>query len=530
MKKISYITFCLVLFVAMASCYEDKGNYDYHNINDVITIEFDKKIYSVVALEDDLVITPDITTRDNSEDGFTYVWAISKQYTDDQIEYGLKLKIDTISRERNLDWNVALENGMYYLYYRVDNNNTGMSYYHRANVNVTTKFARGFYVLKEIDGNTDLDLFITEGGTSHTAIPDVLEGLHGEPISGKPFSFGIAYQYSYMKEDGSYDATRTLTVATENKEMRVYNTQDMNLIYDHDNLFYRTDIPIETPYYLCGHMFGLSYVSDKGHYFSYQAPEYGMPGAGKFGYPDVELGEMRPNPNVCMIGSDASFIVFDEIGGRLVSYDWNGGGHPFADTGSGGAIMPNLPRDIPHKLLFNGANSMGGTTTGFLIFQDVADPDQRYLYYLQYSAYNNPIKEVRTLPKNSGFNRAAMYAVNEKEALVIYFVYDNKLYMYDISTQEETLLSPTGLGADETITYISNRWYNFVPESAFNHLVIGTSKGSGYKVYLYNTTGPFPNGNAKYVFEGQGKAFSLHYVSEEMNSIDMHGAYSFGRY
>ena len=512
------------------SCYEDKGNYDYTTINEV-TIEFDRSTYSVVALEDNLVITPKITTTEGSEDDLSYVWAVSKIYGTNEKD----IAVDTIARTRNLDWPVTLDNGRHILYFRVDNDRTGVSYYHSADVIVATRYSRGFYVLKETSGNSDLDLFIVEpaDGTV-TPLPDVITTLHGGPIPGRPSGFGIVFQYSHLLPDGTVTCETALNIATDQKEIQIYGIADMNMIYDHETMFFGDDEPDETPYQMWPQVMGVCYASDKGIYFSGQMPpEFSTPSAsGKFGYPALGVGEIRPNPNMCMVGTswDIILLLFDEIEGRLVGYDMNGYSSLFDDAGPEGITPPGVPRGITHRLLFNGSNRLGFTDSGIMIFEDAADHSQRYLYRLEYDTwvYDNPIREIRPLPKSSGINRAQMYAMNEREALVVYYVLDNKIYMYDVGSGEETQLSPQGIGADETITYISNRWYGLEEELAFNHLVIGTSKGDSYKVYLYNTVGPTPNGAPVRTLEGTGKAFGLHYVSEGMNNMDIHGQYSAG--
>ena len=59
MKKLYYIC-CLFLFIGFASCYEDKGNYDYSKPYE-ISIDDLEDVYSCLAWVDTLKLNPVIT-------------------------------------------------------------------------------------------------------------------------------------------------------------------------------------------------------------------------------------------------------------------------------------------------------------------------------------------------------------------------------------------------------------------------------------------------------------------------------------
>lgn len=528
MKIIQIRPIIVLLALLVGACYEDKGNYDYHPINEV-ELTFPADEYNLLSLVDVLKISPEIVTKAD-ESKFEYTWYLTAAYLSTDVDYGLVVEIDTISLERNLEYHIALDPGKYSLYYTLTNNETGIVYNKIITLNVTTQFSTGFYVLKELDGNTDMDLFFLPDSDMQ-GIPNVIKNLHGEAIPGAPTSFGITYEYGYMKSPGVYDATRTLNIGTAT-DMRVYNTQDLNVILSHtDGTLYWGGIPNEVPVYLRGHYFGISYLTSGGAYFSYQAPAWGLTGGGKFGYPEEIAGGCSPNPNVFLmdLGGIPGLQLFDEKNHRFLSVDYNGGIHAYTDTDASGVERENSPNGIMDKLIFYGGNKMASVSKQYAIFEDANDASQRYLYIMQMSQYRNPIESVKVLDKTSKFNQATMYATNENVARIIYFVYNNQLYMYDPETGEETAFTLSNIGSGEQITYISHRWHTGVTAETFSHLAVATHANGKYKMYLYNLIGPAPNVADCRILEGDGKAFRLHFVSDRMGmNAGTHGNYAYG--
>lgn len=514
-----------MLPVAMLSCYKDKGNYKYTEVSRV-TVEFDREEYRVVSLEDNIVITPVIKAEAGSEEGFEYVWAISSAYNP-SIEGTYKdMVIDTVlqggAEARNLDYPVELPPGTYNIYFRLDDTKTGLSYYNDAKMIVSTEFSQGFYVLKEVGGNTDLDLLLWQKDVPQAQLKepyaDVYSKLHGAPIPGRPESFGIAYIYSYMAGLGEYDAATTLNIGAGG-DMLVCDVADWSVMFRHsDQSLYFLDPGDITPYYLTTNEMGIAMIASNGHYFSYQMWPW-MPGTGLMGVPNMDMGDgFVPSPVALMFNPYGHMIMHDTHNNRLVLADYNGGGHFFEDSDPEGEIKPS-PNDIPHTLIYMGGTFVaGGDMIVYMIYEDADDRTQRHIYVLRLSDYDNPIDEIITPDKSSRVNNATLYSCNEKNGVIMYFVHGNKFYMYDISGYSEREITLQGIGAGEQITYVSNKWCRLAEDETFDYVIVGTTTGNDYKLYFYETTGAQPVGAPKYVFEGDGKLFGIHYVSDKMNT------------
>jgi hypothetical protein len=210
------------------------------------------------------------------------------------------------------------------------------------------------------------------------------------------------------------------------------------------------------------------------------------------------------------------------LNGRFISVGAFGALDAFNDLGVGGMVMPYTPNNIPHELLYFGHNFTAQIAhEGYAIFKDKAVAGKRYLYRLTLSTnLNNPVTSVVEIPSSLKFNEATSFATNERDGRLIYFLHDNKLYLYDVEQGTEEPLSPAGLGADEEITYFANRYYiNRADVAAnFNYLAIATHAAGKYKVYLYEMLGGKPNGAAKRVLEGDGRVKKMQYMTNVLST------------
>lgn len=503
-----YLCILAIAFMAIiqASCYDDKGNYDYTDISQVEITNLEE-VYRLVSYRDTLHIVPKITST-NPQDEFECLWVVNPAYTQAP-SMGEEIQKDTICTEKELHYPVNLRLGLYDLVLKVTNTTTGHAKFHNMSLEVTTPFALGFYVLKEDNGTTELDLHKPDG----TIVENVLTMKYGSAIPGKPRSMGLLFSYCYIDpETSKYTFTSALSVCA-GKEAKILNLQDMSTIFTHDNMFWGNPNPDEIPLYICPGYFGINYLSNNGLSFSYQANS--IPGSGKFGYPVLIEGNTKPNsvPNINCIFSQCLYF-FDDLNHRFLVCDFNGRMHAYAKA-----------PEIPYNLIFFGRNKVGNINNGYALFED-DKTGKRYLYTLvlntKYS--DNPILDIFEIPVSSALSSATLFGINEQNARIMYFVKDNQIYSFDLDSHTEKMLKPEGFVAGEEITYISNRfWENTKDvENNFNYLVIGTYSNGGYKLYMYNTLGGLPVGTPVKVLEGHGKVTKVQFSSNKMsdNTVD----------
>ena len=105
MERMKYIRLLwLLLPFLWQSCAEDKGNYDYKDLND-LNISFDD-VYSAISREP-FVIKPEVTAKEFAPDAYTYEWkAYDQAGSQEPVVLGTAL---------NLDMELTLAQGNYQL-------------------------------------------------------------------------------------------------------------------------------------------------------------------------------------------------------------------------------------------------------------------------------------------------------------------------------------------------------------------------------------------------------------------------------
>lgn len=144
MKKIYWVI--IGIFVCLlSSCYEDKGNYDYREMNDVtIKIPLETQEY---LIGDILKIVPDLSFSLGAEsEDLTYSWSLNRR---------------EICTERNLNWVVDEEGKNMDLRLTVSDSKTEVSYFGSGMITVTSPYVNnGWAVLSEKEDGTSMLTFL----------------------------------------------------------------------------------------------------------------------------------------------------------------------------------------------------------------------------------------------------------------------------------------------------------------------------------------------------------------------------------
>lgn len=507
MKKIKYIASTLFAILLMFSCYEDKGNYDYtHKYG--IEISSIKEEYSAISMQSKVEIQPTIKTE-TPEEELDYLWTLFNPNENSGAQAAV---IDTIGYEKNLSYEVVKSTGNYVIVLKVKNRKNDYTQSHSTKLSVVTEFSRGFYVLKEnAAGNTDMDLHLNDS----TKMENLLTKSLGAAVNGAPTRLGLYFQYCFPNNvTGKIETSNALAVMTK-EDIKIMNVSNMRLIYDHDNMFYSEEAPAEQPHYVCNLFFGIAYLSSNGLYFNKQYSENNVTSTGKYGMTsDISDGHSASN---FAIQDTQTFTFFDEKNKRFLSGDSKGVLHILSNGGN-----ENKPNNIEHKFIYMGLSI---NKDAFAIFEDRTTPSKHYLYQMNINniantGYPNPIQSVETIASSLKLNSGKLFATDRLLAKMIYFVSDNKLYVYDTGNKSETQLIPKEIGGDEQITHLSNKYWiqSDDKEHNFNYLVIGTQKVGNYNIYMYETVGGQINGAPKTTIHGVGKMVDFHYVSPKMKS------------
>lgn len=219
--------FNLLLF----SCYDDKGSYDYHEINEISIANWPDNGYTYLYL-DTLRITPQVgvydttssepyiafTLDDGNPDRYEYIWEVEET----NVSYTETAYRGVVGTERNLVLPLTLNVGTYRLYFKIRDTETGILWFSETTLNVQSSTDVGYLVLGEKeDGNVGLDMISFAAGDT-LILTNLLDQSNLPALQGPLRIIYTGYYirncYVWMStESGSYyfDPT-TMQAAPEN--------------------------------------------------------------------------------------------------------------------------------------------------------------------------------------------------------------------------------------------------------------------------------------------------------------------------
>ncbi len=500
---------CLLLPLLVWGCFKDDGNYDYADGIEIDVQGIEEK-YNLIAFQDKLEITPTVHAV-RPEDRCEYLWLI---YPKNNL---YKSAIDTISREKDLDWSVNVKPGDYIVEF-IATDCDRLNFFKRCTTQLTasTTYTEGFYILKETaDGNTELDLY---SPNRDIALSNLLTNVHGKAFTGRPDNLGLFFCFNFINEEnGEQEMVQTLNVITEDNAY-ILRTTDLATIRDYSSMFYeKLD---DKPYALRNS--SISAMSTLGEvYLSSRGASFSM--GNRFGWPAsiADYPEMGGSP----FGFFESYAALFGVG-IFQYFDSNTGTFCSLNSMLGAFDLTPFPegRNIPHSLIHYGPAGMdgqSGTLRHYALFQDKDNASKHYLYKFLYNSRAGNRAEILELPEASLFNRADRIVLSKSVDNFYYFVTDNRLYRYWVDQDLEEELNLTGVPATEQIVLLKERYYyeTMGAPAAFNYLVVGTYDGEDYHLYFYNTVGGAPAGAPVKMTSGKGKPVDVQYMTPSFANL-----------
>ena len=170
MRKIGYII-SLAAVLLLCACSQDQGNYDYITLDEpVVSGLEDLDVFTLSRLQ----LNPQIDGGEFSSDEYSFEWMVLNQNSSaDPV---------IIGTERNLDYEVTLAPGSYFLYFTVTEIKTGLFWRKEIQLTVSSSMSEGWMVLCSDNGRARLDIVSSLTGET---VPDVLKG-NGMPQMNGP--------------------------------------------------------------------------------------------------------------------------------------------------------------------------------------------------------------------------------------------------------------------------------------------------------------------------------------------------------
>lgn len=486
-----YILIGILMVLVATSCYKDLGNYDYGN-KTAIQVDSIKNLYEAYS-GDTLHIVPEVTSY---SDIVSYEWSV---YDSLQAQG----EVTILSNEKELHHLIVLPQGLYQLQYKVTDVD-GYSQITTSLLSVVTTYSEGFYVLKEIEGNSDLDLY----PTNNSPVPDIMYNMYEERIQGLPQDLFIAPAHKYIDTAA---ATEYVIYPITDKETRMVKVQDMTTIFNYEDFFYVPPTEKEQPlfFYYGGNC---ALLTDRNAY-SYQTNVVTV--SGKYGDHAAYInGNTAIEPTPYIVGS---LTFYDDLNGQFLRMNEFNTLFQYRDvtpSGQENRIVP--PFGLNCKMVYMKQTKMGGlssmNTTPYAVMEN-NDNGERYLFtldkrYISSSNYN-PIIKADTFPQDLHIYEAEHFALSEN-AIYLFYTVGSQVYSYDITTKTERAVN-LDLGG-ENICMMDYLFWRRDPQ--WDKFIIATSDGENYKLYFFNTRADLPDTSVEpTVYEGRGKPKAIHYVS-----------------
>lgn len=433
MKKISILAGLFLQLLWTLSCNKDKGNYDYHPINEVIFSGFDTTNGYRASFGDTLSISPVLTNSldVNGTHKYSYEWSINHSINGDRIisvEKDLKVRIDELP-------------GSYTLQFRVTDLTTGVLFHIRTSLLVRTDVYEGYLVLNEVAGNSRLDMLSYDAvANNFTQYTDVLKKQGSSlPAQGQPYKIlctrGVQNAFNYS--DSTYGiylltATGTNRIHPETFDWKpTYNiryevTGDIAQDFKADNM--RVDPQF---YYLTYYMVSSNnvYIKSGGGPILYNLPINKRPGRPLF----------KASPYVVSNGAGSAVLFnMDDLS--------------FATTSSlTGITVEDPPSPGPGEFAFPKGDDLvwmdkSASGYGFAITRSRNTNSYVLTKFLPGSmpVYSKPLTAIE-------IDNATHFVVSANPEYLFYSV-GGKVYEYDLSLQTSKLMLDKG---SSNISYLA---------------------------------------------------------------------------
>ena len=161
---------------------------------------------------------------------YIYWWGVSVKN-----RVGTAPVLDTICHTKKLNWIVNLSPEEYTVVFCATDIETGISKYFDKDFKVHSEFTKGIYLCKEINGETDYDLYSLKGN-----VKNLIKGLHHSSFKGEATgaSFIKIWHPDSTFPGGFKQVPSILTSTTEG--LYLTKLDDVTLLKDFDIFFYET--------------------------------------------------------------------------------------------------------------------------------------------------------------------------------------------------------------------------------------------------------------------------------------------------
>jgi hypothetical protein len=482
MKRLSIIilTACVTF---LSACYKDKGNYDYHDINEIKISGLAASYAYVLGTTLHIEPTIQMSQKDVDPSGLDYYWILTKGETN---------IIDTIGRSPVLDARMNVKTDEYMIWLRVVDKATGVTYKAVTKVTVSTLFSIGMLLIgTDNNGNAEAemismvkDTIIFRNILSNSGLPTLRDPVSFMLFGGKDTNSNVARLW-VMTKSGSYYLDRLTMSGNTSRKFA-------NICITNENINKDAITPIlGAPQVrekggLTGSTWGRAILTSDGDIFATHSL---LNGGDYYANPINRVASdfskrLKAAPYLWYaignIGSLPSMMWYDTDNQRFMVYA------TFGSTMTS-TIPPDVAGDIfswnlasqGRSLVYgeNSRNTDNNSTNGnsYAIVKDNAGT--HYIYKFYATSASPQKRDLYTVsPIAIDFDKADFYAFSSKRTVIFYSV-GNKLYAYDYNKGLEKFYQFPELSTDEITMLKFDTQIDFATNTLYVATYNGTTKG-----------------------------------------------------
>ncbi|MDR2130602.1 MAG: hypothetical protein LBP56_05470 [Odoribacteraceae bacterium] len=462
------------------ACIDDTGNYDYSPVENVFPVEISGLQDTSFLLTANVELQPIIKGLDSDLEKYAFTW-----YTYPIMAVGYAPARDTLGTGTTLSFVMNYPPGeRRMLVFEIKEKSTGLIANKKVEITSASVFSRGWFVVNDLDGQTDIDFIDLDGLVRE----DVISRVNGQKLQGKGVRMVLQsgfYYHDKRMPDGTIMRLSNQTVfhVLSEQDMKTLNAASFEIYKNFEDEFYSPPA-VWKPQDIMNTYLGYVFLINDGKLYSIT----GMTaGPGKFAhpkigdanlYPCVLAGDFAQQANVFSRAS-SSFLV-DNMSTDLVKVE--------SDDGT-------PPTNMDHEMLWMARRFQrySSSAQAWAIMRSKSAPVAYHLVDIDASGSMNPIVGFHPLNASARLLSADVYGIHPEHSAAIYFAKGNLLSYFqkgDASGDDEVDLWT--FPADETIAYVGKN-------SSTTHLEVLTNSNNTWKLYIF----PLANsGQYAYIQDG----------------------------
>ena len=476
-KRYIYGLIFLATAMMLGSCYKDKGNYDYTNINKVV-LKTNRDTISVV-LPDSLKVDLTLDQTAPSEEGFSFEWVM-------YLSGGTPLTRRTLDTTQNLRAKITELPGSYYLMVYAKDRKTKVEYQKRLFVSVLSSFSEGWLVVEENNNACDISMI--------SPVDTVFRNIYSLANNGQKLPVGTRR----IPEIRTYNGDQKVFILSP-ADMVQANYSDFVKIMNYPDFFWQAPTDIKPQEYFANSYDEMMLNNGKIYCRTLNAPA----GTIKLNLPPDGVYYMAPYE----IYSTVGYVVYDTISQQFMKLNIGSVTlTPFSKpTGTPLFYMNSIGK----KLLYTEVNT---TNQCFAFFKNNND-DSLFAFTYNPTLTDPAVKRYDGLTAPGMIN--ARLFVGSRLLPHLYYASGNSIYKLDIEAKTAVPIYTFPSGTEIRAMKMYRNLKTSTDPNNNKLIAVATHENGQGKIYYFPiaATGNFTNDTYSKVFTGFNKINEITFKS-----------------